>query len=116
MVEKNNEELSESVKDIIEECEAIKDLLIAKNKAYGNSAFNPIRVFSRASTIEQLAVRIDDKLSRIARGKDTDIVPEDTVKDLIGYLVLYSIQKKKVEAQRRISTKIKKSSCPHEKE
>lgn len=64
----------------------IADILISKNKAYGDSALNPIRAFSKASRIEQLNVRIDDKISRIQRG--TDFEDEDTVRDLIGYLVL----------------------------
>lgn len=64
----------------------IAKLLIEKNKAYGDSALNPVRVFSKASRIEQLNVRIDDKISRIQRG--TDYEDEDTVRDLIGYLVL----------------------------
>ena len=69
-------------------CDGIKTMLLAKNEAYGNSALDPIRIFSRASLREQLLVRIDDKLSRITRGRATEAVPEDTVKDLIGYLVL----------------------------
>lgn len=64
----------------------IADLLIAKNKAYGDSALNPVRIFSKASRIEQLNVRIDDKISRIQRG--TDFGDEDTVRDLVGYLLL----------------------------
>jgi len=64
----------------------IADLLVSKNKAYGDSALNPVRIFSQASRIEQLNVRIDDKISRIQRG--TDYGDEDTVRDLIGYLVL----------------------------
>jgi len=64
----------------------IGDLLIAKNEAYGDSALNPVRIFSTTDPLEQLRVRIDDKLSRIARGKDAG---EDVITDLIGYLVLY---------------------------
>jgi hypothetical protein len=62
-------------------------MLLAKNKAYGDSAINPLRVFSSADPAEQLRVRIDDKLSRLARGQQKEQVPEDTVRDLIGYLV-----------------------------
>lgn len=76
---------------ISQKCEQIKHLLIAKNKAYGNSALDPLRIFSRADTIEQLNVRIDDKISRLMRGKDTENVPEDTEMDLIGYLILRAI-------------------------
>lgn len=76
---------------IAEVCDEVKTLLLAKNKAYGNSALDPIRLFSKATPAEQLLVRIDDKLSRLARGAATEAVPEDTVLDLIGYLVLYRI-------------------------
>lgn len=69
----------------------IADLLIVKNKAYGDSALNPIRVFSKSDRIEQLNVRIDDKISRIQRG--TDFEDEDTERDLIGYLILKLIAK-----------------------
>ena len=47
----------------------IEDMLVEKNAAYGDSALNPVRVFSKADPLEQLRVRIDDKLSRLARGK-----------------------------------------------
>lgn len=60
-------------------------LLVAKNQAYGNSALDPVRVFSRVSTLEQLRVRLDDKLSRLARGSAAG---EDVLTDLLGYLVL----------------------------
>ena len=66
----------------------IRDLLLIKNEAYGDSALNPIRVFSKADPVEQLRVRIDDKLSRLTRGADAG---EDTLADLVGYLVLLRI-------------------------
>lgn len=66
----------------------IREMLIEKNKAYGDSALNPVRVFSSASPSAQLRVRIDDKLSRLARGSNAG---EDVVRDLIGYLVLLQI-------------------------
>lgn len=69
----------------------IKDLLISKNRKYGNSALEPVRIFSKSDQSEQLLVRIDDKLSRIKNSSlDED---EDVVKDLIGYLVLLEIAK-----------------------
>ena len=64
----------------------MEDLLVAKNAAYGNSALDPVRIFSKADAIEGLNQRIDDKLSRIARG--SEYPGEDTIRDLIGYLVL----------------------------
>jgi len=74
-------------------CDSIKQLLLDKNAKYGNSALNPVRVFSKADNQEQLLVRIDDKLSRIARGAGMDGVDEDTLNDLIGYLILLKIAK-----------------------
>jgi len=74
-------------------CDSIKKLLIDKNAKYGNSALNPVRVFSKADNVEQLLVRIDDKLSRIARGAGMEATDEDTLNDLIGYLILLKIAK-----------------------
>lgn len=70
----------------------IETLLIKKNEAYGDSALNPVRVFSKSNAIEQLNVRIDDKLSRLARG---DNAGEDVILDLLGYLLIYRIQQKR---------------------
>lgn len=73
---------------IIAECEALKAMLLAKNAAYGNSAIDPVRVFSKASPEEQIRVRLDDKLSRLARGQDAG---EDTMLDLCGYIILLRV-------------------------
>lgn len=71
---------------IIEKCDEIKALLLDKNRKYGNSALSPIRIFSKANSIEQIFVRIDDKINRIRnRQNDED---EDVYFDLAGYLVL----------------------------
>lgn len=87
-----------TTKEAIEaECDALKAMLVDKNAAYGDSATNPVRVFSSADPVEQLRVRIDDKLSRIVRGGMTmaDGRDEDVVLDLLGYLVLYRIAMKR---------------------
>jgi hypothetical protein len=73
------------------ELDALGTMLVAKNAAYGNSALAPVRVFSRATPIEQLLVRIDDKLSRLARGASAG---EDVELDLMGYLVLLRIARR----------------------
>ena len=67
-------------------CDDVRKILLDKNKKYGNSAIDPVRIFSTASPIEQINVRIDDKISRIVRGKGVD--DEDVELDLIGYLIL----------------------------
>ena len=68
----------------------IEQLLLEKNRKYGDSALHPVRIFSKATPVEQILVRIDDKLSRIAQGHGWD-VEEDTITDLIGYLVLLQV-------------------------
>jgi len=78
---------------IEEKCNDIKGMLIEKNEQYGDSALNPIRIFSTSNTDEQLRVRIDDKLSRLSRGNDSLESDDDIINDLIGYLVLLSIHK-----------------------
>jgi len=69
----------------------IRELLISKNLKYGNSALEPLGVFSKLSAKEGLLVRIDDKLKRIKNGS-LEKDDEDVINDLIGYLVLLKIQ------------------------
>jgi hypothetical protein len=71
----------------------IRELLISKNIKYGNSALEPLGVFSQLSAKEGLLIRIDDKLKRIKNGSlEND--DEDVINDLIGYLVLLKIIEK----------------------
>jgi hypothetical protein len=83
----------QTVKDISKVCDGIKEMLIAKNNAYGDSALDPVRIFSKSNSIEQILVRIDDKLSRFARG--TDYPGDNDIDDLIGYLILLKIAKER---------------------
>lgn len=78
--------------DIAIECDLVKELLLKKNAAYGSSAFDPVRVFSKTDQVEQIKVRIDDKLSRLMRGTAAG---EDVELDLIGYLILLRIAKRR---------------------
>jgi hypothetical protein len=73
-------------------CDEVKNLLLSKNLKYGDSAINPIRLFSSSSNEEQIKVRIDDKLSRIRNQPENE--DEDATLDLIGYLVLLKVAKK----------------------
>jgi hypothetical protein len=77
----------QQVKEVLNEIEA---LLISKNAKYGNSALEPLGVFSQLSAKQGLLVRIDDKLKRIKNGS-LEKDDEDVVNDLIGYLVLLKI-------------------------
>lgn len=70
----------------------VREMLIAKNTAYGNSALDPVRIFSKADAIEQIKVRLDDKISRLARGQAAG---EDVETDLLGYLFLLRIARRR---------------------
>lgn len=97
-MKKVNDEKTEARKMIEEECDSIKNMLVEKNTAYGNSALNPVRVFSKADKLEQIRVRMDDKLSRIRNmGMDFNDSTEDTFRDLIGYMILYLVAKRAVK-------------------
>jgi hypothetical protein len=80
-------------KDITKVSDQVKDLLISKNRSYGDSALHPSRIFSKADNVEQLLVRIDDKLSRIQNGHDWP--GDNDIDDLIGYLILLKIAKER---------------------
>ena len=75
--------------EILSVCEDMAQFLIDKNRAYGNSALDPVRIFSSSDNVEQLKVRVDDKLSRFARGNE--FPGDNDIDDLIGYLVLLKV-------------------------
>ena len=98
------EKITQTQTDICVTCDEIKTLLLSKNRKYGDSALNPVRVFSKASPMEQLKVRLDDKLSRMQSAQNDE--DEDVITDLIGYLVLYKIafsrEKEKLDATKQM--------------
>ena len=86
-----NEKIVTGTSAQIEEiCDTIKAFLIDKNAAYGDSALAPANIFASGSAVENLCCRIDDKLMRIKNKGITDKT-EDTIDDLIGYLILLKI-------------------------
>lgn len=70
----------------------IKLMLLSKNRKYGDAALNPMRIFARSDSVEQINVRIDDKINRIKNRQDDE--DEDVISDLIGYLILLKIARK----------------------
>lgn len=84
--------------DILNVCLDTAVFLASKNIAYGNSALDPVRIFSKADPREQILVRMDDKISRLARG--TTYAGDNDLKDLLGYLVLYFVaERQQAEAE-----------------
>lgn len=93
----------EYIKSISKE---ITELLLLKNANYGDTANNPPQIFSKLSAQEAICARLDDKLSRIKKlsinhiggiNDKTDESSKDTIKDIIGYMILLLVQIQKRE-------------------
>jgi len=78
-----------SGRKIWDACHEIAQLLIEKNISYGDSALSPNRIFAQSDNIEQLKVRIDDKLNRVKNNQG--YAGDNDIDDLIGYLILLKI-------------------------
>ena len=86
--------------DIRRIAKEIGEMVVDKNIAYGDSAVDPVRIFSKASPIEQILVRLDDKISRIQRGH---AYPGDNdIDDLMGYLILLKVAKERHPDEQRL--------------
>ena len=80
----------ETIAQVMDE---LKEMFIEKNIAYGDILQNGLNVFSK-DPVSGILGRLDDKLNRIkAVGINEDT--EDTIADLIGYLVHLKIKMKK---------------------
>jgi hypothetical protein len=80
----------ETTEKIMLVCENLSYFLEKKNEKYGNSALEPVSIFSKSDSEDLLYARIDDKLSRI---KNSEELRKNDVVDLLGYLVLICIRK-----------------------
>lgn len=63
-----------------------KTMLVEKHKSYGRSALDPVRIFANSDRMEQLYVRLDDKLARVKNGHEYP--GDDTLMDILGYVTL----------------------------
>lgn len=81
---------SETQRDIAEVGIALTSLLLYKNRRYGDSALEPVQVFAQGLSVRQrLAVRMDDKINRIANGLGTRGGDQEHPGiDLAGYILL----------------------------
>ena len=71
--------------------DSLFEFLSAKNKNYGNSALEPIGIFSKGGAEDGILRRMDDKLNRI---KNSDVLRKNDIVDLMGYLAILCINKK----------------------
>ena len=68
-----------------------KEFLLEKNRRYGDSAVNPLKIFSLHEPENPICSRLDEKLQRVL-SSDAGIRFNDTA-DCIGYLLLLCVQK-----------------------
>lgn len=81
------EEVQKRIEKIVE---SIGKMLIMKNTNYGNSAIEPINIFSKEGNINSILIRLDDKLGRI---KNSTELRKNDISDIIGYLILLCVVK-----------------------
>lgn len=86
-------QLSRSQEKIAEIVNATKDLLLYKNKMYGDSALNPVGIFTKhlksvPENTASILVRLDDKLGRV---RNAETLRTNDVSDIIGYCTLLLI-------------------------
>ena len=79
--------LANEIKAVVK---SIHDVLIEKNKRYGNSATDPKKMFSKLEAEEGILLRLDDKVNRIMNSTE---LRKNDIFDMIGYLTLLSVQK-----------------------
>ncbi|EPF37667.1 hypothetical protein [Treponema denticola] len=72
---------------IIEILEAMKELLLCKNRMYGDSALKPKNIFYKGDAVSSVLIRLDDKLGRIMANENETPRVND-IADIIGYCVL----------------------------
>ena len=85
--DKTPEEVQVLIKDILG---GMAELLVDKNKKYGNSALQPEKIFYKGDSLSSILVRLNDKVSRIKNNPDP--VPRlNDCADMIGYLTLLLI-------------------------
>jgi hypothetical protein len=84
--------MKDTQEKITKVCDEIKALLLEKNKRYGDSALNPLCVFSgaRLGAEDSICIRLDDKIKRIMNSQEHR---KNDIADLIGYLILLCCSK-----------------------
>lgn len=74
----------QKIKDILS---GMTDLLLYKNKKYGDSAINPKKIFYKGNSTNSILIRLDDKIGRVM--SNTEEKPRvNDVADIIGYCTL----------------------------
>ena len=82
MQEERFNELKDSVLN------SVSEVLIEKNRKYGNAALEPIGLFYKGDSTTSITIRIDDKISRV---KNSEVLRKNDMFDLLGYSLLLGI-------------------------
>jgi hypothetical protein len=96
IIDSLNGERGERQKLIAETCMSICEILIRKNKDYGDSVFKTPILAPHVDVLDAILVRASDKVGRFRNLTKSEGEPDikdesilDTITDLIGYLTLY---------------------------
>lgn len=72
---------------LIDVLDGMKNLLLYKNRKYGDSAINPKKIFYKGDSTNSILIRLDDKIGRVMSNPD-DKPRVNDVADIIGYCTL----------------------------
>jgi hypothetical protein len=67
---------------------SVSEVLIEKNRKYGNAALEPIGLFYKGDSTTSITIRIDDKISRVRNAEE---LRKNDMFDLLGYSILLGI-------------------------
>ena len=89
MGDRKEDSLTESQLRIAQVFKSMMELVLEKNRRYGDSALSPKQIFSKLDSGESIKLRLDDKISRIMNNNGE--VRKNDVADIMGYLALFSV-------------------------
>lgn len=72
---------------LVDVLDGMKNLLLYKNRKYGDSAINPKKIFYKGDSTNSILIRLDDKIGRVMSNPD-DKPRVNDVADIIGYCTL----------------------------
>lgn len=81
------ERATDTQRKIIDVLDGMKNLLLYKNRKYGDSAINPKKVFYKGDSTNSILIRLDDKIGRVMSNPE-DKPRVNDVADIIGYCTL----------------------------
>jgi len=82
---------------IKQKCDEIRDLLLEKNRSYGNSVFDKGVLFE-VEPMYAIQARINDKLNRIK--SKSSYLSENDLMDLTGYFILLQVLRDEMDRVR----------------